>query len=101
MDPPLAAGAKLSMAALSPAPPVPAAKVKSLLKGLLGHKWLIALTVLGLMLAAYGVFRYLGGKAVPVGRARDRCDPGRDLDAAVAGRGNADRAANQRTQSQP
>ena len=58
--------AKVSVAALLPAPAIPPAKVSPLLKGLLAHKWLALLAVLALLLAAYAAFRYFSGTAVPV-----------------------------------
>jgi HlyD family secretion protein len=45
---------------------IPQAKVSPLAKSLLGHKWLVALAVLGLLLAGYFGYRYLNGTAVPV-----------------------------------
>jgi HlyD family secretion protein len=57
---------KAGVAALLLAPAIPAAKASVLLKGLLRHKWLVALAVLGLLLAGYGAFRYFSGTAVPV-----------------------------------
>ena len=58
--------AKVSVAALLPAPAIPPAKASPLLKALLAHKWLALLAVLALLLAAYAAFRYFGGTAVPV-----------------------------------
>jgi HlyD family secretion protein len=58
--------AKVSVAALLPAPAIPPAKASPLLKALLAHKWLALLTVLALLLAAYAAFRYFSGTAVPV-----------------------------------
>jgi HlyD family secretion protein len=54
------------VAALQPAPATPPAKVSPLAKSLLDHKWLVALAVLGLLLAGYLGYRYLNGTAVPV-----------------------------------
>ena len=54
------------VATLQPAPAIPPAKVSPLAKSLLDHKWLVALTVLGLLLAGYLGYRYLNGTAVPV-----------------------------------
>lgn len=58
--------AKVSVAALLPAPAIPPAKASPLLKALLAHKWLALLAVLALLLAAYAAFRYFSGTAVPV-----------------------------------
>jgi len=58
--------AKVSVAALLPAPAIPPAKASPLLKALLAHKWLALLAVLALLLAAYAAFRYFNGTAVPV-----------------------------------
>jgi HlyD family secretion protein len=44
---------------------IPSAKANPLLKGLLAHKWLVALAVLGLLLAGYAGYRYFNGTAVP------------------------------------
>lgn len=53
------------VAALLPAPAIPASKSSVLLKGLLRHKWLVTLAGLGVLLAGYAAFRYFSGVAVP------------------------------------
>lgn len=45
---------------------IPPSKANPLLKGLLGHKWLVALVVVGVLLAGYVGYRYFSGTVVPV-----------------------------------
>lgn len=63
---PPAPAAKVSVAALLPATPLPASKLRPNLQRLWRHKWLVAFAVVGLLTAGYAGFRHFRGVAVQV-----------------------------------